>query len=54
MCHVFKEISCACIVYPLAENNNMEEGNHMHKNDIKYKEEPGQVQKMNYIDWTSG
>jgi hypothetical protein len=26
----------------------------MHKNDIKYKEEPGQVQKMNYIDWTSG
>jgi hypothetical protein len=29
-------------------------GNHIHKNNKTYKEEPGQVQKMNYIDWMSG
>jgi hypothetical protein len=32
----------------------MEEGNDAHKNNKTYKEEPDQVQKTNYIDWTSG
>jgi hypothetical protein len=40
--------------HPLAGNNNTEEGNHTHKNNKTYKEDPGQVQKTNYIDWTSG
>jgi hypothetical protein len=35
-------------------NNNTEEGNHVHKNNKTYKEEPDQVQKTNNIDWTSG
>jgi hypothetical protein len=33
----------------------MEEGNHIYnKNNKTYKEEPGQVHRMNYIDWMSG
>jgi hypothetical protein len=35
-------------------NNNTGEGNHIHKNNKTYKEEPSQVQKTDYIDWTSG
>jgi hypothetical protein len=38
----------------LAGNNNTEEGNHIYKNKKTYREEPGQVQKTNYIDWTGG
>jgi hypothetical protein len=37
-----------------AGDNNTEERNHIYKNNKTYKEEPGQVQKTNYIDWTSG
>jgi hypothetical protein len=36
------------------EQQHGKEGNHIHKNNKTYKEEPGQVQKTNHIDRTSG
>jgi hypothetical protein len=48
--------ACLLNIHFNSWNSNTEEGTIYirHKNNKTYKEEPGKVQKKNYIGWTSG